>query len=368
MLGLAPAAGVAIDRFSRRTLMLAVNGWLLATSLTLGLALLSGRAEVGWLFIFTFLGGAAQAIDMPLRQTVVFTLVPRELAPNAIALVQTGWALMRSLGPAIGGFLILWVGPGGNFLVQAGAYALIALNIMRITFPPGTVGGPRKALLQNLGDGLQYVAREPRTRAFVMMGWVLPLLIIPNYSALPPIYAKDVFGGGPQVLGVLMSAVGVGGIGGGIVTASLGRLERRGLVQLGALLLTSLSLIGFAMSPDLPVALVMLALSGFFEMIFLTTNQTLLQLSIPDEMRGRVMSIVTLNAGLMPVGAIVAGVGADLVGPRAVTIVFSTIAAAIAVIVFLASPTIREYRLSRAIAGGAPAGPEGAARRPTAGD
>jgi MFS family permease len=256
---------------------------------------------------------------------------------------------MRSLGPGIGGFLILWFGPGGNFLVQAGAYALIALNILRITFPPGAGSGARKPMLQNLGDGLRYVTGERGTRVFVMMGWVLPLLIIPNFSALPPIYAKDIFRGGPEVLGFLMSAVGLGGIGGGIVTASLGRLERRGLVQLAALLLTSLSLIGFALSAELWAALPMLVLAGFFEMIFLTTNQTLLQLSIPDAMRGRVTSLVSLNAALSPLGGLIAGAGSDLVGPRLITIVLCSVAAAVAVLVWIGSPTIREYRLSQAM-------------------
>jgi MFS family permease len=137
------------------------------------------------------------------------------------------------------------------------------------------------------------------------MSWVLPLFIIPNFSALPPIYAKDIFAGGPETLGVLLSAVGIGGILGGFVTASLGQLDRRGLLQLGALLLLSLSLIGFALSRALWMALAFMALAGFFEMIYLTTNQTLLQLSIPDELRGRVTGIVSLSTGLMPVGAFI---------------------------------------------------------------
>ena len=101
------------------------------------------------------------------------------------------------------------------------------------------------------------------------------------------------------------------------------------------------------------MALPLLALSGFFEMIFLTTNQTLLQLSIPDELRGRVTGIVSLNAGLSPLGAVAAGAGADLFGPRAVTVILSSIAAAIAVVTYFGSPTIREYRLSRAMGPGA---------------
>ena len=101
-LGLAPLAGVAIDRVSRRGLMFAVNSWLFAISLVLGLLLVAGYTRVWPLFVFAFLGGVAAAVDMPLRQTVVFVLVPRHLAPSAVALIQTGWSLMRSIGPAVG--------------------------------------------------------------------------------------------------------------------------------------------------------------------------------------------------------------------------------------------------------------------------
>ncbi|HWQ11903.1 MAG TPA: MFS transporter [Roseiflexaceae bacterium] len=348
-LGLAPVAGVAIDRLPRRTLMFAANTWLFAISLALGLALLAGHAALWPLFVFTFLGGVAQAVDLPLRQTVVFVLVPRPLAPAAVALVQTGWAVMRSLGPALGGFLILWFGPAGNFLIQAGAYALITLTIAQIRFPAEQAAPARGAALQNLGESLRFVATEPATRAFLLMSLVLPLFIIPIFAALPPIYAKDVFKGGPQVLGALLSAVGVGGIAGGLVTAALGRFEHRGVLQLAALLLLSLALIGFALSAALWLALVLLALAGFFEMVFLTTNQTLLQLAIPDALRGRVTSLASLSAGLAPLGSFLAGVGADFLGPQAITLLLSGTAAAIAVAVFWASPTIRGYRLSRAL-------------------
>jgi MFS family permease len=330
--------------------MLAINAWLLLASLALGLILISGEEAVWYLFVFTFLGGIAQAFDMPLRQTVVFVLVPRELASNAVALIQTGWGLMRSIGPAAGGVLIALFGPGGNFLVMAAAYGLIAVNTLYLQFPPQPPAGPRRApLLQNMREGLRYVAREPATRTFLLMGWVLPLLIVPIYIALPPIYAKSEFDGGPEVLGLMMSSVGVGGIFGGLVAASLGHVDRRGIVQLAALFLTSLSLIGFGLSTDLWLATLLFGVSGFFEMIFLTSNQTLLQLSIPDALRGRVTSITTLSAGLSPLGGMIAGAGADVVGPRAMTLVLSAIAAAVPVLVFFFVPLVREYRISRAI-------------------
>ena len=354
-LGLAPLVGVAIDRLPRRRLLYATSIWLCAVCFGFGLVLL-GNPNVVWpLFLYSFFGGIGQAFSMPLRQTVVFSIVPRRLAPSAVALVQTGWAVMRSLGPAIGGFMILWFGPAGNFFVQAGAYALVTLTILKLRLPyekPRTEKTITRASARGgFREGLKYVLSEPTTLAFLLLSWVLPLVIIPNFNALPPIYAKDVFDGGPDTLGSLLSAVGIGGIVGGFVTASLGNLERRGLIQLASLLLLSLSFVVFATSSALWPAIIAIALAGFFEMIYLTTNQTLLQLSIPDELRGRVTSIVSLRSGLMPVGAFIAGIGADLVGPRTMTLIFSGLMAAIAVAVYLAAPIVREYRLSQAVEG-----------------
>jgi MFS family permease len=348
-LGLAPVAGVAIDRLSRRGLLYAANIWLAAISFSFGLVLLGYPTVVWPLFLFSFLGGAGQAISMPLNQTVLFSVVPRALAPSAVALVQTGWAIMRSVGPAIGGFLILWFGPAGNFFVQGLAYGMVTLTVVKLTMPYEKPDTGKVKSRGSFREGWRYIASQPTTRAFLFMSWVLPLFIIPNFNALPPIYAKDVFAGGPETLGLLLSAIGIGGIVGGFVTASLGQLERRGVLQLAALLLLSLSLLAFAVSATLWLALIFMALAGFFEMIFLTTNMTLLQLSIPDALRGRVMGIVSLNTGLMPVGAFIAGVGADFVGPRVMTLIFSSIISAIAVTVFFASPIIRDYRLSKAM-------------------
>ncbi|MFZ7112173.1 MAG: MFS transporter [Desulfatiglandales bacterium] len=349
-LGMIPVAGILIDRMNRRRLMVMTNCWLFVITLSLGLLLVFGRARIWYLFVFAFLGGIAQAVDQNLRQVVVFDVAPRLLIPNAVAIIQTGWSLMRSFGPGIGGFLLLWFGPGGNFLVQAAAYALIAVTIVRIQFPERE-GEGRSSPLENILAGIRYVAQGRVTRTFMFMGFVLPLFIIPIFVVLPPVYAVEVFGDGSgRILGFLMAFVGVGGIFGGVVTASLGRFERRGLVQLISLLLLSLTLICFALSTTLWLSLLLLALSGFFEMVFLTTNQTLLQLSIPDKLRGRVTSIVNLNAALFPLGGLLAGVGADLLrGPEIITVVLAGISAGIAVCVFFCSRTVRDYRLSTAM-------------------
>jgi MFS family permease len=350
VIGMVPVAGSLIDRFNRRMLMVMVNCALFAITFSLAILLISKHCQIWHVFMFAFLTGLVQCINMNIRQVLVFNLVPRPLIPSAVAIIQTGWSLMRSFGPGIGGFLILWFGPGGNFLIQSGAYLLIAFTIAKIHFPKQdkVTHGPA---LQSTFEGIRFIAKRRITRTFTLMGTVLPLFIVPIYSVLPPVYAVEVFGDpSGKVLGILMASVGVGGILGGVVTVSLNRMERRGLVQLGALFFMSISLIGFAFGDRLPVALLSLALSGFFEMIFLTTNQTLLQLSIPDHLRGRVTSLVNLNLALFPLGGMVAGIGTDILGgPKLITIALAGVGACIAIGAFWGSPTIRNYRLSKAI-------------------
>jgi MFS family permease len=348
-LSLSPMAGIAIDRRSRRSLMFLTNSWFLLMNVGIGLALLAGFTQVWPLLLFSLLTGIAQAIDYPLRQTVLFVLVPRRLTPSALGINQTGWAVMRTLGPAIGAFLLVWLGPEGSFVFQACLYAIIILTINQLHFPPQHNTEPGTAVSSNFAEGFNHILKNANTRAFTFMGCILRLFIIPIFIVMPPIFAKDLFQGGPQALGWLLSAIGFGGIVGGLVATSWIKPDHRGQLELGAMLLLGLSLVGFAVSPQFWVALIFLGLAGFFEMIFLINNQTLLQLSIPDELRGRVNGIITLGSGLMPLGALIAGIGADTIGPRPTTVLMGGSAAIVTLIVFLVSPTIRGYRLSRVL-------------------
>jgi MFS family permease len=349
-LSMIPIAGVLIDRMNRRSLMISTNAWLFAITFTMGIIILTGHLSIAFLFVFSFLGGMAQSVDNPIRQVMVFDLVPRKHSPNALALIQTGWSIMRSFGPSIGAFLILWFGPGGNFLTQAGLYVLIAVNIFFIQFPVRARTGISTSPLQNIKAGGLYIIKQPVTRTFLLLSFILYLLIIPIFSVLPAIYAVEVFHGGPEVLGYLMSAVGIGGILGGFSIASLSLFERRGLLQVIAVFLISTFLICFSFCTKLWIALPFLVLAGFFEIIFLTSNQTLIQLSIPNEIRGQVTSIISFTSALSPLGGLIAGIGSDLLGgPKLITIINCSLAICVALMAYIVSSTLRNYRLSAAI-------------------
>ncbi|MBI2867015.1 MAG: MFS transporter [Chloroflexi bacterium] len=350
------SSGVVIDRVDRRKLLLWIPLALLVSSSILGGLLLLDRVQVWHLFVFMAFFGLMQAFDHPLRNTVIFDVVPRSHTPNAVTLNTSSFTFTRALGPSVGGYLIAWFGAGGTFFVQAFAYLIAAATRFRIALPPKPQSS-RRSLMKDFREGAAYVVRERVTRSYILIGLVAYLLLIPTFSTLSPIYAKDVFGRGPEALGFLIGAVGAGGIIGAFFMASLGKVERRGLLQLWSLLAFAMSLIAFSYTPSLWLALPALALAGFTEMIFLTTNSVLVQLSVPDELRARVSSILVLNNGILPLGALIAGFSADHLGAPMVTRLTAGIAAIIAVAVFFGSPTVRNTRLSQLIASGPHAAP-----------
>jgi MFS family permease len=346
-----PVAGILIDRLSRRKLLIINNSWLFFITASLGLLLIFGHRSMVYVFVFAFLGGFVGTVDNALRQVLVFDLLPRTHTPNGMALIQAGWSITRSVGPAIGGFLLAWSGAGGNFLIQASVYILIMITILQIKFPEKKASAVEGSPLSNIKEGLKHIKSNRFIQVFMLLGFTLPLLVVPVYTVLPPIYAAEVFGdnSGPTQ-GLLMAAVGIGGILGSFVTASLGSFERRGLLQIISMFMLNASLIGFALSSNLILSLFFLGLSGFFEVIFLVTNQTLMQLTIPDEMRGRITSVVNLNMVIQPIGNMLIGVGTDVLGgPKPITIVFSCVSALLMILFLIFAARIRNYRLSKAI-------------------
>jgi len=347
MLLLTPFAGVAADRMDRKGLMLSSQVGMLLLALGLGIGLAFHRVGIWHLFAFTFLAGIAQAFNQPVRQTIVFDLVPRHAIANAVALSTAGFNFTRALGPSLAGFLIAWFGPAGNFFVQSAAYFGVVASVLMIAFPPGRRAGGNVSVLSNLAEGFRYVARDPTARILVALGIIPPLLIIPTLMSLTPIFAKDIFHSGPTGLGFLLSSVGVGGVAGALFTASLGSFDRRGLLQLGSLFGMALAVLGFAFTRSLYAALPLLLAAGFFEMIFMSTNQAVLQLSVPDRMRGRVTSILMLNMALMPVGGVVVGAGADLVGAPWMAGGSATAAILLGLFITAFVPRVRRLRLSQ---------------------
>jgi MFS transporter, DHA1 family, staphyloferrin A biosynthesis exporter len=315
-----PMAGVAADRMDRRQLMLRTQHVLIAAAFLMGGLVASGWLQVWHIFVFTLVTGVGWSFSEPVRQSLIPTVVPKAELVNAIALNSAGFNLMKVVGPALGGVMIALFGVAGNFLVQGAAYVVVLLMIQSMSVAATPAQARRSSALASLKEGFAYVRSTPTVLALMILAYVPRVFAVP-YQTLMPVFQKDVLHVGPEGLGMLMAAPGLGAVLAVLTLASISnRMKRQGLMLVGSTVMLGLSLILFSQTTSFVFALLVLVIAGAFQMVFLASTSTMLQLIVPDELRGRVMSLYMLDRGLMPAGALFAGVVAHLVGaPLAVT-------------------------------------------------
>ena len=349
-----PLAGLAADRFKRSHIVAVSQGLLFANAFFLAMALLFGFVQVWNLFLFAIVASILNGFNMPARQSMVFDVVPRAVGPNAVALSNIAFNVMRAVGPAIGGALIVLFGPANNFLVQAVAYLFGMATVLHVRLPARPAGAARrKGFIEDLVEGYRWVIHTPAARLLLMMMAVYPLFIIPVHNALMVIFARQVFHSGASGLGILLSALGVGGVIGGLLTAALNKVDRRGVMQLYSLLVCGGFVALFAVIGGLTgqfwIGVAMLVLSGIGGAIFNTTNQTVVQLIAPTHLRGRITSVLQIQPLCVAIGVFVAGASADAFGAVRVATTNGMIAFGLGVLIFVFSPRMRNLRLSRLV-------------------
>jgi predicted MFS family arabinose efflux permease len=294
------------------------------------------------LFAFTLLMGASNVMDRPARFSTAFELVPREIAMKAVALNTIGFSLMRVIGPAIAGYLIAWVGAAGSFFVQGMLYAASGLIVLAVTFPPPRARSERSAFADML-EGLRFAASDRAMRLLLVLGALPYLLLIPVWS-LFPIYAKDEFAAGPQGLGLLLTAAGLGGTLGSFIANALARVERHALLQAVCIVVMASAILCVAASPTLAMAAVFAFIGGAAEMAHAASNMATLQMSAPEAMRGRIASLTMLFPAMISTGAFIAGPLADLLGARGASVALALTSITGVAALVLAVPHIREMR------------------------
>lgn len=346
MLLLSPMAGVAVDRVDHKTLLLISQILSALVSAIFGASLALGVVRTWHLFAFVLISGAAAVLDRPARMTGMFELVPRELAMNAAAINSIGMSLTRIVGSAFAGYFIVWFDAAGSFLIQGVVYLISGLLVFRVAFPRRSTPARKTTAWNDLADGLRFAAGDGTTRLMLLFGGMLFLLLVPIWSTVLPVLAKDVFAAGPQGLGILLTAGGVGGTLGSWAASTLQRFDRQGRVQFVALLVDCAALFGLALSPSLLVAVVCLVFAGAAEMVIATSNQIMLQMSAPEAMRGRVTSLIQIGPAMISLGALSTGVLIDLCGARGATALLAAITAVVYIALYAKSPRLRNMRLS----------------------
>ena len=336
-----PMAGVAADRMDRRKLLLGTQWVLILTAVLMGALVASPFLHVWHIFLFTLITGVAWTITEPVRMSMIPSVVPKEDLANAVALNSGGFNLMKVLGPALGGALIAWFGAAENFFVQAVAYGGVLAMIYWTHIPPHSAEAKRGTALANLKEGFAYVWATPAVLALMTLAYVPRVFAVP-YQVLMPVFQKDVLKIGPEGLGLLMAAPGVGAVIAVLTLASVGnRIKRQGRFLLANIVALGSFLMFFSQITWFPLALVTLVIVGAFQMFFLASTATILQLIVPDELRGRVLSLYMLDRGFMPLGALFAGTAAHFFGAPLTVTAMGAIVIALTGIVAWRIPAIR---------------------------
>lgn len=324
MLGLAGAAtllpslflgvygGMLADRFSRQRLLMLAQGLAMVQALALAALTLSGAVAPWHILALALLLGIVQAFELPARHAFVAGLVPKTDLANAIALHSSLFQASRLIGPAIAGVLIAVIGEGWVFLLNGLTFIAVLVTLRAIRLPPAPAleaGEPK-----DLRTGFRYAWRHRPIRAALSMVAVMSIFGA-SASVLLPVFAVKIYGIGAGRLGLLMGAAGAGALIGAFALA--GRRSLTGIERLiiGTSIAAGGALVLFALTPVFELALVFLAVTGFCITRVLASSNTFIQLTVPDQLRGRVMALFSVAMhGMMPLGNLAAGAGADILG------------------------------------------------------
>ena len=313
-LALGLVAGVVVDRFDTRRLLLATQGSAMLVSIVLAVVTLTGLATLPLVYALAAVGGLVLVFDAPGRQTLTFQMVGRDELQNAVALNSGLFNGSRVIGPALAGLVIALVGTGACFLVNSVSFlsVLISLRLMREDELFHVEKRPETKVVAGIREGLAWALHAPIAR--VVLGVVTVVSTVGfNFHVLVPLLASQTLDVGAGTFGILSSAFGLGALVGALAMATLREASPRAFVG-GAL---GFSVVMLALVPvdSVAVALVLLFALGTSFALFTASANSLVQLSAPDHLRGRAMSLFLFAfAGLAPIGGLMAGWLAELGG------------------------------------------------------
>ena len=317
--------GVLADRLRKRQIILygqALNG---VATLFMAIIIIAGNVTF-WDFVWVgFVNGTMLALSMPARTAFIPEIVGERLMFNAMAFNTAAWNLSRILGPALAGVMIA-VFAGGDtsshygvglvYIVLSGLYIVSSVTVLFMEQTGKPPAGRGKSPLKDVREGLDYALHSPVIGGLILLS-ILPFLFGMTINTLMPAFNTDVLQGGPDSLGLLMTAMGVGAIGGSLALAKLGELGHKGFWLFLTCLLWGIAVIGFAFTETRFTAMAMVAAVGFISAVNMSMNRTIVTLQVTPEMRGRIMSIDMMSHGLMPLGLLPVSLLAEQVSVQA---------------------------------------------------
>jgi len=313
--------GVVADVVQKRKILIITQISFMVLALVLAVLTGTKFLNVWMIMIIALANGVVMAFDAPARHAMVWEVVGQEHVFNAVVLNAVSFNAARMIGPAIAGILIAAIGVAGCFYVNAASF--LAVIFALLTMKDSDI--VKKSDINNLWNGiiagLKFLKDNKRIAVLISIVAV-PSLFGMGHMVLMPIFAQDILGVGAKGMGFLMSSIGIGALVGGLILAKLGDYKHKGTLLIAASFVFSISLTVFALSKFFILSSVALIFFGWSMVACLSTINTIIQVSVPDEYRGRVMSVYMLTfAGFMPFGNFMMGWIAHFIGaPLAVSL------------------------------------------------
>jgi MFS family permease len=332
--------GVIADRADRRRIMIFSQLGSASIFFILATLVVVGRIALWHVMTLAFLSGCIRAFDRPSRMALLPQMVPREDIPNAVAVGGTIWQLNRLVGPAVAGLLIylIGIGPTYYFCFFASLSAVCLWFGIRFEHQPTAVSSG--GLLQHMMDGLNFIRKNEIYYTFISMTFFNSVFGM-SYLILMPVFARDVLTVGSQGFGFLQSAGGLGALCGVLAVAYFSHSRGKGRQAIGGAIVFGILLIIFALSKSYPLSLILACALGIASQFYITMINAILQVNLPDQLRGRVMGIYGLTWELMPVGGLIAGAIAEYAGAPAAVVVGGAFVAVMALGIAIFSPNMR---------------------------
>jgi len=309
---LSPYAGVITDKYNKYHILLITQVAAMIQAGILATIVLTGHYNITAILTLSVMLGIINAFDVPSRQSMINNLIEkREDLPNAIALNSTMVNLARLLGPVAAGVILAEFGEGICFLLNAISFiaVIICLLYMRIPYEP--VKKSNNNVWIDFKEGFIYLKNNAPIRRMIILLGLISLIMMP-FSTLLPVFAKDVFKGNAGTFGLLNGTMGAGALTGALYLAASSSAKLKFKVVLFTIFLFGSSILLFACTTFLPLALFFIASTGIGMMMFMATGNTYLQTNVSDQMRGRVMSFYAMAFfGMMPIGSFFIGMLAE---------------------------------------------------------
>ena len=298
--------GVVADRMDRRTLLIGGQLVQMGCAFTLAALFFLDVVQVWHILCLSFTVGLAQAFGGPAYLALIPSLVKSDDLPNAIALNSIQFNVARVLGPVLGGLALTRFGAAWCFTINGLSYLAVIGTLIAIhaRFEPRKT---TESMLESMKEGIRFIRARGAMESLIALAFCMTVLGIPVVVFLP-VFARDVFQGGPQVYTLLMSLSGAGSIVGALVVAGLGHKKHKGLATLIGLIALGVCIAGFALSRNLILSSALLFLAGIALIAVFAMVTSLVQLITTDDMRGRVMSVYNVAfRGGMPIGSLITG-------------------------------------------------------------